>query len=195
DFMPQFSGVRNLYLHNAYQPTSLHPLTRLEKLTHIFLQVLKTDPVPTISALNQTPSIYVNGMPGRVGLLRDIAAARPTLTRFGISRDTNLSSIEELESMAELKALGLTACPVSGIDVLAGLRKLTSVQLSGTKVTNVRPLTTLPELRRLDLRGCPPELDLSPLSALPRRIDVILHRGQRVLGLDAARPQVRIQRW
>jgi Leucine-rich repeat (LRR) protein len=193
DFISQVSGVQYLYLYDAGRLTSLHALTRLESLAHIYLSKLELDPVPTISALSQTFSIFVNRIPGRAGLLRDIVAARPTLTRFGIS-GIDLTSIAELKSMPGLVLLGLESCPVSDIDVLAGLRELTFVHLSGTKVTNLRPLTALPELRLLDLRGCPPELDLSPLSALPRRVEVRLDRGQHVLGLDAARPRVRIKR-
>ena len=108
--------------------------------------------------------------------------------------DANLKSIAELKSMPELEHFGLASCPVSNIDALTRLQKLTSVDLRGTEVTDVHPLVALPELRQLNLCGCPPELDLSPLSALPRRVEVTLYRGQHVLGLDAARPRVRIKR-
>lgn len=194
DFVPQFSNMRFLYLHDAGHLTSLKALTRLERLAGIELFKLTIDPVPVISELDQLSYISVSGIPNGAELLRGIAAARPTLTDLWMADETNLTSIAELNSIPGLEALGLQDCPVSNIDVLAELRKLTRVNLDGTKVTDVRPLAALPELRKIELRGCPPELDLGPLSALPRRAEVHLARGQHVLGLDAARPRVRIKR-
>jgi hypothetical protein len=195
DFMSQFENLRQFVLHDAGSLTNLHPLAQLKKLKKIYLFDLRVDPVPVFSELDQLSHISVRGIPGRTGLLRDIAAARPTLTTLFICGDANLTSIAELKSMPELYYFGLQACPVSDVAVLAELRKLRRVELSWTKVTDVRPLAALPELRQLELRGCPPELDLSPLSALPRRIELRLLPNQQVLGLDAARSRLRIKRW
>src|SRR5215470_97919 len=193
-FVSQVRNVRYLHLHDTGHITSLYALTRLESLTDLSLYGLKMNPVSAISKLSRLSGISVDGIPNQVELLQDITAARPTLTYLWIYNDSETTSIAGLKSTPGLENFGLMYCPVSNIAALAELQKLKSIALIGTRVTDVRPLVTLTSLRRLDLRDCPPELDISPLSALPRRVEIILDRGQHVLGIDAARPQVRIKR-
>lgn len=85
------------------------------------------------------------------------------------------------------RSLQLMRCPISDVTPLAGLTQLESLDLDGTHVTAISPLVSLSRLTRIDVRGFPSELDLTPLSNLPRRATVSVSRGAEHRGLDSIR--------
>lgn len=117
-----------------------------------------------------------------------------TLTWLGALSIDTVNRLDPLTEVPDLEGLRVVRCPVKDASILAQLTKLSDVDLDGTEVVDLRPLAGLRRLKRLDVSNCPPEMDLSPLNALPRRAEIWLARDQQVRGLDAVRARHKV-RW
>jgi hypothetical protein len=105
--------------------------------------------------------------------IEDLAflSSLPGLTRLELPQLGAAADLGPLCALTELSGLGLRACqaPVD-LDALAH---------------------ALPKLGRLDLRDCPPGLDLTPLADRPLKL--LLNRSQQVEGLDQLGGNVDVQ--
>jgi len=168
DFLTLVPNLERLWLVWMPSVESLAPVRMLGRLKRVDLSVCKTDPVPVVL---QCPSLtelhFSDGSLGD-GLSR-IKEILPRLTRFGV----------------EGASIGDSAS-------LASLTQADFVKLGWSTHPDLRPMVGLSKLRHLLLMGCGPEVDVSPLAALPHRLTIQVGRGDGVRGIDAVRGRHRI---
>jgi hypothetical protein len=170
DFLGLVPGVRSLMLIAMQSIDDLEPIRMLSGLKRLSLSKSEADPVPV--------------------LLRC-----PTITQLTFMDGSLRAGLRSIESiLPRLRIFGATGGRVGETALLARLTQVLSVDLQYSDVTDLRPMANLPELRSVTLHGCPPELDVSPLAALPQRVTIRLNRGQEVRGLDTVRDRHRIVR-
>jgi Leucine-rich repeat (LRR) protein len=161
----------------------LMSISSLTTLTDLALTECDTDPTSLVTALPVLDELRLAG-----GHPPDFAAMYELLSR--LSR-LDLAGQEfdpaHLARATNLKSLQLMKCPISDVTPLAGLTQLEDLDLDGTLVTDLSPLAGLPRLTKIDVRNCPSELDLTPLSDLPQKATVAVSRGVEHRGLDSIR--------
>jgi Leucine-rich repeat (LRR) protein len=138
---------------NASLVTDLAPLSG-KKLTHIYCDKAPIRQDKILSFINQNPSTVVvydsetiqkwwTGLAPEVKTLLQQQA--------GIAQDP---SIEELHTIASIKKLTLNSYPnVANLQFVDMLIQLESLDISGTKVTDITPLTKLANLQNLAARN------------------------------------------
>lgn len=161
----------------------LTPVSSLSTLTDLTLTDCDTDPTALVTALPVLDELQLSG-----GHPPDFAAMHELLSRL-----SQLDLVRQefdpthLARATNLRKLQLMDCPISDVAPLAGLTQLEDLDLDGTLVTDLSPLASLPRLTKIDVRNCPSELDLTPLSDLPQRATVVVSRGVEHRGLDSIR--------
>jgi hypothetical protein len=191
-FVAPLTELTYLNLSEMREVDDLRPLTGLRKLQWLILGELETDPCAVVDKMRGLARLCLRNVPLRSGLAR-LQRVLPRLTWLSIGQCPELTTVDQLSAAEQLQDLAIWDSPIDDVSALAGLPRLEIVDFDGTNVTDVRPLASLPKLRRISLCNCPPELDLGPLSELSRRAEVRLLRGQEVRGLDLARKRVRIK--
>lgn len=170
DFLGFVPDLESLWLPSMDSVDGLEPIRTLVRLSFLYLGKCKADPAPI---LLQCPNIA------------DLTLLDGSLVR-------GLYSIESM--LSQLTSFTMTRGSIGDPASLARLTQAKSVSFYSTDITDLRPIANLPKLRTISLGGCRPELDVSPLAALPQRVDIRLSRGQEVQGLDAVRGRHRIIR-
>ncbi len=66
-----------------------------------------------------------------------------------------VGSVAELPEAPELGALTIMRSPLRSLEGIGRYRRLHKVEIPDTLVTDLRPILELPDLVRLDVRGCP----------------------------------------
>lgn len=93
------------------------------------------------------------------------------LSRISMRSCKNMRSCAELANAASLECVNLEGSPISDISPLSSLSLLQEVRLSYCNISSIRPLEQCQALRVVQVwqghYGCDSELDLSPLLALP----------------------------
>jgi hypothetical protein len=169
-FLESMPNLRNLWFSAMKSIHDLEPIRMLPQLEALDLRKSIGDPVPVVLRC-------------------------PTITGLNFSDGSLRHGLRSIESiLSRLITFGVNYGPVGDLTLLGSLTKARWVSLGWTPVVDLRSMANLPELRDLALYGCSPELDLSPLVALPRRVTIRLNRRQEVQGLDAVRGRHRIVR-
>ncbi len=146
--------LKTLELRNASGVRDLSPLARLPNLTSLTLTGLTVKDVSDLGGLSKLTALNIAGARnvtdlspvGRLRRLRTLnlagcvkAADLRPLSRLTGLRSLNLSGCKAVEDVAPLEALS---------------RTLTSLNLSGSGVVYVPPLSQLTHLKALDVRRC-----------------------------------------
>jgi hypothetical protein len=78
----------------------------------------------------------------------------PALTGLDLF-GSDLTALDALTSMRDLRSLRVVACPIADLDPLRGLSLLETLELNFTFVEDVAPILELPALHRVRLMGNP----------------------------------------
>jgi hypothetical protein len=178
----EMEAMRRVFLRGVGS-ADLTPIVQLQGLTTLGLFEHTTDPTATITGLPNLDSISLGTLPP--GGIAAIGMVLPQLRNLHITNQQ--IDLASLKHASLLEHLELGGCPISDIGPLEGLTGLLRINLNETLVTDLSPLADLPELRLIDLRGCPSGLDLTPLVGLPRGAIIWVSRGSDVRGIDSAR--------
>ena len=103
---------------------------------------------------------------------------RPFIRQLNLSGRKNFEATTLITGLTNLQILNLRGTRVSDVAPLSGLTSLESVDLVNTRVTDIAPLAGLTSLRSLDLRGTPVE-NVTPLAKLTNLQSLDL-KGTRV---------------
>jgi hypothetical protein len=177
EFAPRFKRVTDLFidLESDSADAQLGALVAMPRLQRLCLRGVKVHGIAALSALTQLQHLdliycWVCG-------LRPLSA----LTKL---ESLNLTSsrvcdLRELRGLTRLRALRLTNSRIrdriygalrfapSALEPLAALTRLHSLDISGTRVSDLWPLTCLTSLEELNIIATHVS-DVSPLSALTR---------------------------
>jgi hypothetical protein len=170
DFLYLVPNLERLWLEQMPSVESLAPIRTLGRLKRLELSVCKADPAAVVlQCPNLTKLRFLNG-----------------------SLKNGLGGIKEV--LPRLMQFGVEGAPLGDSGPLARLTQATWVSLGRATHPDLGPMVGLSNLRHLNLSGCGPEVDVSPLAALPHKVDIELGRGDDVRGLETVRGQHRIIR-
>jgi hypothetical protein len=96
------------------------------------------------------------------------------LVELTVSKASSLQNLAPVTNLTQLSSLDLSGSAVTDLTPLANLTKLHTLNLSGSAVTDLTPLANLTQLRILNLHNCRGIRDLSPLSGLAKLNQVSL---------------------
>ena len=163
--------------------------SRLKLLDFIGCEITDLEPLRGLTGLE---TLELGNWSNRVTDLEPLAGLT-NLSTLSVP-SVNISDLGPLASLTNLRNLSLTVfrcefCDPGAIDnveALAGLTKLTRLDLSGNQIGDLSPLSGLQELEALDISGNYPITDLDPLLELGQltelRLWVRLQTGLTVLG-------------
>ncbi|WP_283138871.1 NACHT domain-containing protein [Rhizohabitans arisaemae] len=166
-FLSKLDQLMNVHLYQAHKLTDLTPLNSLENLKHLTIvnAGLLTD-WEMLPALNRLVSFSLSRVPLAIDSLHELTQRIPLLKAL------HLRHYEHLSNLAVLSKLNLLQLDLWGtkslhdISPISGCTTLTSLDLGGTRVGNLSPLTALKKLRAVGLSNCREIRDLSPLADL-----------------------------
>jgi Leucine-rich repeat (LRR) protein len=171
----QLVGARNLVRLNVHVPSRQWDAVReLPALRRIQLTAMPgADELDELRPLGRLTRLIVGEVSGRSDLAGlDFLTEPDTL---GLIDWRDLVDLGGIERWADtLVNLWLRGGPLSDIDVLAQLPNLVTVDLSGTRVTDLSVLSTLRRLRRARLMRMETLPSLAPLRDLPELTSLFL---------------------
>jgi len=155
---------------------ALASLKNLKKITLIEQQSFDLSPV---AALANLQSIFIWGpFAGSLDVspLQKLTKLRDlTITAGGFNNLTNVTHLDSISAMTELRTLTLGQIIVTDLNFLSELKKLTQINLNQIPITSIEPLRGLKALRKLSLNSLA-VTDISPLLDLPALTDVTIGR-------------------
>ena len=134
----KLASVRDIYLNDTCDVTTLAPLAKLTKLREINCDAKRVTDLSPLTAL-----------PG-------LEALRIT---------SPIASFAPLAKMTKLRSLELNDTPIADLTPIARLANLHRLELNDTPVTDLTPLAKLAKLEHLELNGTAVE-DLTPIAGL-----------------------------
>ncbi|MBB5158687.1 NACHT domain-containing protein [Saccharopolyspora phatthalungensis] len=139
-----------------------------------------------------TLGIHAAPLYGGAGALETLISGLEFLTLSACPTVTDLNPLRG----TRISTLWLAHCPVTDLAPLGEANELRDLAIDWTEVTDISPVVGLPRLRRIDMRGLSPDLDLRPLQDRPRspKLEIWLSPGQRARGLGGLGEGVRIKR-
>ena len=157
-------GLTNLTVLNLHTNwiSDLSPLSGMTKLTSLFLS---ENPLADIGPLREMTELTVLRLHRHGDFIggqkpRNFMGARELLHTNAIT------DISPLAGLTKLTDLNIHTHEISDLSPLRGLTNLTELRLAGNPVTDISPLRGLTSLRTLELTGTLVN-DLRPLSGLP----------------------------
>jgi NACHT conflict system protein/NACHT domain-containing protein len=167
EFLRGLSTLEGIGLDQAANIKDYSPLDELPHLERLMLWECGQIATTTNAPWRQVRDLYVDGYTGPTPAER-IAELFPSLQSL------------ELRNTRTIRIASLARLP------------LKRLQIADCLITDVTSLSTMLDLRYIELSGCPPELDLSPLA--DRTITLTLDRGATFEGLDRLGPGVTVHR-
>jgi hypothetical protein len=148
------STLRTLELHQSRRLIDLSPLARLGDLGSLTMTELAADDISSLAALNKLTSLDLRGARN----LSDLSplSRMPWLQTLDLSGCTRIRDLAPLSRLRSLSSLNLSGCHlIDDVSPLGELAEtLTTLDLSGSGVKSVKPLSRMTRLRTLDLRRC-----------------------------------------
>ncbi|MBY8873204.1 NACHT domain-containing protein [Micromonospora sp. PLK6-60] len=165
-FLTGWDRLERLYMSgtNASSLDSLGALPRLRSLTAMF-----SDNLRDISGLSGNMSLHEADFTDCDGIY-DAASlvSIPALERLDFDGCENLRTLPAAAAVPNLRFLGLFGCRnIRDISALEGYSELATLNLSGTSVGDLSPLSRLRNLTHLFMGNCTNVGNLSPLAELP----------------------------
>jgi hypothetical protein len=213
-FLDGLPRLEELWLWGSEMITDYSPLRRQTEVTTLWLDgCAHLTSLPLLPAPERLLTLGINDSRLDDGLDR-ISRAAPRLTMLGVNRCAwvadlrplsvlplqglyiadceNVTDFQPLSSVTGLRFLNLSRTRIEDLRPLRGLSELRELWLNGcTHLGDLSPLGSLPNLRRLDLVGAAPGLDLEPLAA-NRKLTVTVEAGQDVRGAEALGRRVKV---
>jgi Leucine-rich repeat (LRR) protein len=153
--------------------TDLSPLSELPNLQSLVLEYTNVSDVSALQSLSKLSRLDVSST--RISDLTPLAA-NTLLTRLELRFMKHLHSLSALYQLKSLKQLNCTGTPISTLAPLAGL-PLSTLDLDGTQVSDIGPLSSLHDLSFLDISRTKVS-DLSPLKDLQKLHTLSLDKSQ-----------------
>lgn len=163
-FVQSLKFLRRLDLRNCSSLRSLKPLRECAPLTK--LGIWDAQSLTECKALQSVPSIdnlAVHKSPVGNKELSEVIPTLHNLAKLNLHTCPNVNDLAALVD-APVVMLWLWGSSVQNLAPLRHMRLLQDIALPYTPVTDISPLVDLPNLKRLDLRGVPEDLDLRPLT-------------------------------
>jgi hypothetical protein len=139
----------------------LADLRRLEELD------LTASEIPTLAGIEHARALRELRFGSKT--VRDLSplASVTTLERLHIDV-LAVTDLSPLRQLTHLTTMTLSSDSLRDLAPLAALKALTTLHLASPKIESVEPLSHLPELRHLDVGGCPSLKTLLPLASCPK---------------------------
>jgi hypothetical protein len=193
EFVRNLPKLKDLTLGHLDHVKDLSPLLAQDSLTFLSLDTCPAltdlDALPALDAvtcLSLTHSSLTNN-------LRELPERAPAIRELYLYHSTSIYGLEPLIAI-NLRKLGLWGCTsVTDFAFIARLLSLEHLDLEGTSIDDLAPLSRLTSLETLWLRDCSNVTDLTPLSSL-RKLRNLYIQGLASIDLAPLRsiPAVRI---
>ncbi|SFO08992.1 NACHT domain-containing protein [Actinomadura madurae] len=184
DFLRELSPLERLYVSQCDEVEDYSALASHKQLQGLLLySPFKLAGVQDLPPLDHVQVLALMSSRLQHGLGELIAAA-PNVRDLMLDNCPWIDDLNHLDSLS-LRMLWLANCPAPvKLEKIAHFSELESLDVSGSQVTDLTPLSDLKKLRILWLKDCRNIVDLTPLAALPKL--TMLHLGEVSPTLDMA---------
>lgn len=163
-------------------PTSIEPLSNLDKLVSLDLVSESTDIAP-LNNLKNLKYLYLH-----TNDVTDLTPLQGLNQLESLVMNTSAKNLEPLSDLKQLRYLCLHRTKASDISPLFKLTEMTSLVLSGSRnITNLNGVSQMKKLRRLSLYDMANLTDLSPLKNLVQLKILLLGQNQDLTDYSALR--------
>lgn len=145
-------AVKEIYLDNESEVTSLAPLARLAKLTELNCDAKQVTDLSPLAELPKLASLRITSPIVDFAPLAKLTA----LTSLELT-DTTIADLAPLAKLAKLERLELNDTQVVDLGPIAGLKKVERLELARTGVTDLAAIAGWKKLRDLVVARCPLE--------------------------------------
>ncbi|MGW1682094.1 NACHT domain-containing protein [Saccharopolyspora sp. NPDC002376] len=193
-FLYPLRKLRGLDLRRSEELRSLDSLRGCAPLSR--LGVWDARSLTDISTLRTMPmlrQLSLNEAPIGEEELAEVLPALSQLDHLNLHTCTSVSDLTEI-AKTPVATLWLWGTSARDLTPLTGMTRLRDLALPYSSVTDIGPLAQLPNLKRLDLRGVPDDLDLCPLTNRSKLLEVWLSPGQKHASENATLPNLLIKR-
>ncbi|WP_329172596.1 NACHT domain-containing protein [Streptomyces sp. NBC_01477] len=169
DALRHLGDLRTLRLNPTGGLYDAASLTELRSLRRLNLTLAADRPGPVVlpdASESRLREVTLNGRPTRADV--QSVASCGVLTLLSASRVEDLTSLSAVEPLHRLRQLKLENCrSLTAIDGIGGMRDLRRLDLSGSAVQDLAPLTGLTHLEEVVLERCSALTNIEPLLSLP----------------------------
>lgn len=161
----------NLYMGKAEDFSVLSKLTQLEE---IWLQFTKFSDLQLLSSATKMKRLYLSWLKGK---LMNISFVKnfPELEIFSAA-DIPIETIDSLSECKKLREMNVSGTKIKDIKALSGLTELTMVSVAKTEIQDISPLAKAENLWSLDISGTPVK-SLSALQKLTKLSSLTVSKG------------------
>ncbi|MBF9129442.1 NACHT domain-containing protein [Plantactinospora sp. S1510] len=166
DYLANWQELSSLYVGGT-NISSLGPVGKLPKLSKVY--AMSCPHLKDISSVAGSRTIEVISIGSNEGITSiESLADMPALTYLYADACPNLEFFPSSPNWPMLRSFSVDDCEhLSDISFLAGSKRLRSVSISDTRVSDLSPLRQATQLSHLYLDGCSGIQDLSALGQLP----------------------------
>nr|WSX74948.1 NACHT domain-containing protein [Streptomyces sp. NBC_00899] len=169
DALRHLGDLRTLRLNPSGGLHDAAALTELRSLRRLNLTLAADRPSPVVlpdAADSRLREVTLNGRP-TLSDVRSVASCG-VLTLLSANKVDDLTSLTAVEPLHGIRRLTLENCrSLTRIDSVSGMRDLRRLDLSGSAVQDLAPLTGLMHLEEVVLERCSALTNIAPLLSLP----------------------------